>query len=56
MASSQGDLDLVCLLLEREAEVDAEDVDGKKSYQIALGRGHDEVIQLLLSHGAESRT
>ena len=39
MASSQGDLDLVCLLLEHEAEVDAEEVDGKSLIRLRWVEG-----------------
>ena len=55
MASDMGNLDIASLLLEHGAEVDAENKGGKTAYQIALGR-HDEVAQLLLAHGAKSRT
>ena len=48
--------DVACLLLEHGAEVDAEDKRGRTSYQVALGNGRDEVVQLLLAHGAESKT
>ena len=56
VASHRGDLDIARLLLEHRAEVDAEDKSGRTAYQIALINQHNEVAQLLLAHGAESRT
>ena len=53
-ASSEGHLDIACLLLEYGVEVDAEDKFGKTSYQIALDKERNEVVQLLLAHAAES--
>ena len=54
--SFRGNLDVARLLVEHGADLDAEYKNGITSYQIALKKGHDEVVQLLLAHGAESRT
>ena len=47
-------MDIACLLLEYGVEVDAEDKFGKTSYQIALDKERNEVVQLLLAPAAES--
>jgi ankyrin repeat protein len=46
MASSRGHLDIARLLLEHGSDVDAKDEDNRTAYQVALDKGHDEVVQL----------
>jgi ankyrin repeat protein len=56
VASSSGDLNIARLLLEHGADIEAQDMDGRTAYQIALNEGYGEFAQLLLAHGAESRS
>ena len=49
IASSEGHLDIVYLLLEQGADVDAKDDNGRTAYLIALDNGRHEVAQLLLA-------
>ena len=55
LASASGNVDIAHLLLENGADVDAKNNRDRSAYQI-LDKRHDEVAQLLLAHGAESRT
>jgi ankyrin repeat protein len=48
-----GAFEVVRLLLERGADVEAKDNNGKNSLQEAARYGHDEVVKLLLEHGAK---
>ena len=43
-------LDVLCLLLEHGADVDAEGKDGKTPLRLSLERGNDKVTQLLLEY------
>jgi len=52
-ASYNGALEVVRLLLEQGADVEAKDEDGKTALQQAGDRGHDEIVKLLREHGAK---
>jgi len=43
----------VRLLLERGADVEAKDNDGKTALQYAAEGGYDEIMKLLREHGAK---
>ncbi|KAH9077605.1 hypothetical protein EDB83DRAFT_1497892 [Lactarius deliciosus] len=51
-ASSKGWPEVVRLLLNRGANVDEKDKDGKTPFQVASEKGHAEITKLLLDHGA----
>ncbi|KXS22457.1 26S proteasome non-ATPase regulatory subunit 10-like protein [Gonapodya prolifera JEL478] len=53
-ASSNGKSDLVTLLLERGAEVDAVDDAGWTSLMIATSSGHTDCVELVVRAGGES--
>ncbi|KAK7920159.1 hypothetical protein PG985_008181 [Apiospora marii] len=57
IAASRGGIDMVRLLLERGADVNKgrPRKPGHLPIQIAARSGHEEVVQLLLGHGADSR-
>jgi ankyrin repeat protein len=44
------------LLLEHDANVDQEDVNGATALSIAQQAGYDEIATLLLNHGANPST
>ena len=46
-------LDVLRLLLEHGADLDAEDKDGKTPLQLSLDRGHDEVTQFLSGYSSK---
>jgi ankyrin repeat protein len=52
-ASINGALEVVRLLLEHGADVEAKDNDGETALQVAAYKGHDEVVELLREHGAK---
>ena len=52
-ASIYGALEVVRLLLEHGANVDAKDNDRETALQVAARHGHDEVVELLRKHGAK---
>ena len=56
-ASEKGQLDMMKLLLEYDADVEAEDANGRRTplYLAAKGK-HSEAVQLLLSYGASPLT
>jgi ankyrin repeat protein len=45
--------EVVRVLLEHGANVDAEDSEGRTPYQIASANGYDEIMKLLSEHGAK---
>jgi ankyrin repeat protein len=45
-------LDVVKLLLERGADPNVKDDDGKTPLHYAAWKGHHKVVELLLEHGA----
>jgi ankyrin repeat protein len=51
LASSNGALRVVRLLLEHGADVEAKNNVDKTALQIAADEGHDEVVELLREHG-----
>jgi ankyrin repeat protein len=50
--SSRGMLDATRLLLNCGAKVDEKDKKGETPFQVAASNGHDEMMKLLLEHGA----
>jgi ankyrin repeat protein len=52
-ASENGALEVVCLLLEHDADVETKKKDGKTALQDAAGEEFDEVVKLLREHGAK---
>ena len=52
MASFEGNADVVKLLLDHYAPVDARDVSGVTSLHVASGGGHTAAVKLLLEHRA----
>jgi len=52
-ASYYGALEVVRLLLEHGADVEAKYNDGKTALQEAADRGHDKVVEFLREHGAK---
>ena len=53
MASDRGELEVVRLLLEHGADVEAKKNDGKTALQEAADEGDDKVVKLLREHGAK---
>ena len=51
-AATRGDVDIVKLLLEHEADVNARDRLGETALVKAMNAGHVPVVKLLLNHGA----
>ena len=51
-ASSEGHIDVVKLLLEWEADVDAAAKKGVTALMLAAGSGHTEIVRLLLEWDA----
>ena len=51
-AAARGDVDIVKLLLEHEADVNAKDRSGETALFKAMDAGHNQVVELLLRHGA----
>ena len=52
-ASHAGSTDIVSLLLDKGADVNAQDADGYTALSIASRNGHTEVVKLLLDKGAD---
>ncbi|KAJ6563613.1 ankyrin repeat-containing domain protein [Mycena vulgaris] len=52
-ASLEGNLDVVRILVESGAHVDASEGEYDSALQAASARGHEEIISLLLKHGAD---
>jgi ankyrin repeat protein len=46
-------VEVVRVLLEHGANVDAEDSEGRTPFQIASAKGYDEIMKLLSEHGAK---
>ena len=53
MASDEGYLEIVRLLLDYGADVAARGSDDSTPYQLATRNGFDDIAKLLLEHGAE---
>ena len=53
LASEEGDIDAVQLLLQYSADVHAQDDEGRTLFMRATAKGYPNIIQLLLEHGAE---
>jgi len=53
MASYNEALEVVRLLLEYGADVEAKNSRGETALQEATEKGHDEVVKLLREHGAK---
>eukprot|EP00928_Gymnodinium_smaydae_P063308 TRINITY_DN46937_c0_g1_i1.p1 TRINITY_DN46937_c0_g1~~TRINITY_DN46937_c0_g1_i1.p1 ORF type:complete len:224 (+),score=65.01 TRINITY_DN46937_c0_g1_i1:97-768(+) len=53
LAALKGHRDIVELLIEKKAEVNAVDVSGETSLMKAAAEGHHEVVKLLLEKGAD---
>ncbi len=53
IASSKGYSDIVELLLNAGAKVNAKDKDGNTALVWALAKGHDDVVNLLQQAGAK---
>ena len=49
-AATRGDVDIVKLLLENEADVNAKDRSGETALFNAMDAGHSQVVELLLRH------
>ena len=49
-AAARGDVDIVKLLLEHEADVNAKDRSGETALFKAMDAGHSQVVELLLRH------
>ncbi|KAI9449928.1 hypothetical protein BJY52DRAFT_1305428 [Lactarius psammicola] len=47
LASSSGGAKIVCLLLDRGASADAKDKEGRSPFQVASGKGKNEVVKVL---------
>ena len=45
--------EVVCVLLEHGADVEAKRNDGKTALQLAADEGYDEIVKLLREHGAK---
>ena len=52
-AASRGDVAAVAVLLDRDADVNSEDMDGDRPLHKAAAAGHVEVVCLLLDRGAD---
>lgn len=52
-ASNLGDIELVKLLLEKGAQVNAEDIEKKTALVHAAHNGHQQIRELLLKYGAD---
>ena len=52
MASQNGHLDVVRVLLDKGAEVNAKRIDGTTALMVASQNGHREVVRELLEKGA----
>ena len=46
-------IEVIRVLLERGANVNAEDKQGRTPFKLAKERGHNEIMKLLLEHGAK---
>lgn len=53
-AAAAGDLDIMKLLLERHAYIDAESPTGTTPLMLAAREGQEEAVQLLLDEGADA--
>jgi len=52
-ANLEEHLNVVRLLLQRCSDVHARDDEGQTPFTIAAAKGHDDIMELLLEHGAE---
>jgi ankyrin repeat protein len=52
VSTGYGHLEMVKLLVERGADMDAMDGDGDTPYQVSLRFGYREIADLLWKHGA----
>ncbi|KAE9385780.1 ankyrin, partial [Gymnopus androsaceus JB14] len=53
IAAEIGHLDVVSVLIEEGANVNAQSEDGSTALRQASQEGHLEIVKLLLNHGAE---
>lgn len=54
LASTEGDLGMVHLLLSKKAHCDIRDKKGRTAMMLAAERGHTNVVKLLASHQADT--
>jgi hypothetical protein len=52
--AAEGDIFQLRMLIESGVRVDAANYDGRTALHLAAGRGNVEMVELLLSHGADS--
>ena len=52
-ASHEGHIDIVKLLLDKGADVNAKSKDGDTALKAASVKGHTEIVELLKAHGAK---
>ena len=55
-AAKKGDMDQIDRLIEKGAAVDVMDENSNTPLYIAVGKGHKDVVELLIRHGGETRT
>ena len=53
MASYSGHLDIVKLLVDNDADINAEDMFGSTSLELASDKGHLEICEILINNGAD---
>jgi ankyrin repeat protein len=56
VAAEQGRMEVVRLLLDRGAELEARDYEEETALFRAVAYGHEEIVDMLLSRGADART
>jgi ankyrin repeat protein len=54
-AAASGDLDIMKLLLERHADIDAASPTGTTPLMLAAREGQEDAVKLLLDEGADAR-
>jgi len=56
MASENGHIEIVEMLLKKGADLDAKNNDGETALKTASEKGHEEVVEMLLDNGADVKT